>query len=76
MALMIPSSDWNSSDAKPNLSQIDLQRGLTSGLLEASKILTDIKGIEHLHFSKYDVMRHPLVSKIIERYEEVENDSL
>lgn len=59
-----------------DLSQIDLQRGLTSGLLEASKILTDIKGIEHLHFSKYDVMRHPLVSKIIERYEEVENDSL
>lgn len=59
-----------------DLSQIDLQRGLTSGLLEASKILTDIKGIEHLHFSKYDVMRHPLVSKVIERYEEVENDSL
>ena len=59
-----------------DLSQIDLQRGLTSGLLEASKILTNIKGIEHLHFSKYDVMRHPLVSKIIERYEEVENDSL
>ena len=59
-----------------DLSQIDLQRGLTSGLLEASKILTDIKGIEHLHFSKYDVMRHPLVSKVIERYEDVENDSL
>ena len=45
-------------------------------LLEASKILTGIKGIEHLHFSKFDVMRHPLVSKVIERYEEVENDSL
>lgn len=59
-----------------DLSQIDLQRGLTSGLLEASKILTGIKGIEHLHFSKFDVMRHPLVSKVIERYEEVENDSL
>lgn len=59
-----------------DLSQIDLQRGLTSGLLEASKILTGIKGIEHLHFNKYDVMRHPLVTKVIERYEEVENDSL
>ena len=59
-----------------DLSQIDLQRGLTSGLLEASKILTGIKGIEHLHFSKFDVMRHPLVSKVIERYEEGENDSL
>ncbi len=59
-----------------DLSQIDLQRGLTSGLLEATKILTDIKGINHLHFNKYDVMRHPLVTKVIEKYEEVENDSL
>lgn len=59
-----------------DLSQIDLQRGLTSGLLEATRILKDIKGIEHLHFSKFDVMRHPLVTKVIEKYEEVENDSL
>lgn len=59
-----------------DLSQIDLQKGLTSGLLEATKILKDIKGIEHLHFSKFDVMRHPLVTKVIEKYEEVENDSL
>lgn len=59
-----------------DLSQIDLQKGLTSGLLEATRILKGIKGIEHLHFSKYDVMRHPLVTKVIEKYEEVENDSL
>ena len=59
-----------------DLSQIDLQKGLTSGLLEATKILKGIKGIDHLHFNKYDVMRHPLVTKVIEKYEEVENDSL
>lgn len=59
-----------------DLSQIDLQRGLPSGLYEATRILKDIKGIEHLHFSKYDVMRHPLVTKVIAKYEEVENDSL
>lgn len=59
-----------------DLSQIDLQKGLTSGLLEATRILKDIKGIEHLHFSKFDVMRHPLVTKVIEKYEEADNDSL
>ena len=59
-----------------DLSQIDLQRGMPSGLFEATRILKDIKGIEHLHFSKYDVMRHPLVTKVIAKYEEVENDSL
>jgi phosphate starvation-inducible PhoH-like protein len=59
-----------------DLSQVDLQKGLTSGLLEATKILKGIKGIDHLHFNKFDVMRHPLVTKVIEKYEEVENDSL
>ena len=59
-----------------DLSQIDLQKGLTSGLLEATRILKGIKGIEHLHFSKYDVMRHPLVTKVIEKYEEADHDSL
>ena len=59
-----------------DLSQIDLQKGLSSGLMEATKILKGIKGIDQIHFSKFDVMRHPLVTKVIERYEEVENDSL
>ena len=59
-----------------DLSQIDLQKGLTSGLSEATRILKGIKGIEHLHFSKFDVMRHPLVTKVIEKYEEADNDSL
>lgn len=52
-----------------DLSQIDLQKGTRSGLEEATSILKNIDGINHLHFSKEDVMRHPLVTKIIERYE-------
>ena len=59
-----------------DLSQIDLQKGISSGLLEATKLLTNITGINHLHFTKHDVMRHPLVSKIIERYEKESNDTL
>lgn len=59
-----------------DLSQIDLQKGMSSGLMEATKILKGIKGIDQIHFSKFDVMRHPIVTKVIERYEEVENDSL
>ena len=47
-----------------------------TGLLEATKLLTNITGINHLHFTKHDVMRHPLVSKIIERYEKESNDTL
>lgn len=53
-----------------DMSQVDLQRNETSGLFEATHLLKNIKGIDQIKFGKYDVMRHPLVSKIIERYEE------
>lgn len=53
-----------------DITQIDLPIHSRSGLIEATELLKDIEGIEHIHFTKHDVMRHPLVSKIIERYEE------
>ncbi len=53
-----------------DITQIDLPQNARSGLVEATEILKGIDGIEHIHFTKHDVMRHPLVSKIIERYEE------
>lgn len=53
-----------------DLSQIDLQKGTRSGLEEATTILKQIEGVNHIHFAKADVMRHPLVTKIIERYEQ------
>lgn len=54
-----------------DITQIDLGDHTKSGLIESTRLLTDIKGIAHIHFTKHDVMRHPLVSKIIEKYEEV-----
>ena len=53
-----------------DMSQVDLAKNETSGLFEATHLLKNIKGIDQIKFGKYDVMRHPLVSKIIERYEE------
>lgn len=52
-----------------DITQIDLPTGKKSGLIEAKNILTNIKGIEFIYFSKDDVVRHQLVSKIIDAYE-------
>jgi len=56
-----------------DVTQIDLPRAKLSGLLEVQRILTDIPGIEFHHFSGADVVRHPLVLKIIEAYERYKN---
>lgn len=52
-----------------DVTQIDLPSGKKSGLIEAQKILTGIKGIEFITFNKEDVVRHKLVSNIINAYE-------
>lgn len=52
-----------------DITQVDLPSGKKSGLIEAKKILTKIKGIEFIYFSKDDVVRHKLVSNIIDAYE-------
>lgn len=57
-----------------DLTQIDLPRSKRSGLLDAERILKDIKTIKFVHFSKYDVVRHDLVQKIIEAYEKYNKD--
>ncbi|MDS9468424.1 PhoH family protein [Paracoccus sp. MBLB3053] len=49
--------------------QIDLPRGVHSGLVEAEKILKDVKGISFSYFTAKDVVRHPLVARIIEAYD-------
>ncbi|MCI2947647.1 PhoH family protein [Staphylococcus caledonicus] len=49
--------------------QIDLPKGVKSGLKEAVKKLRDVKGITIMQLDQSDVVRHPLVSKIIDRYE-------
>jgi phosphate starvation-inducible PhoH-like protein len=52
-----------------DITQVDLPRGKKSGLIDALRILEGIKGIEISHFSKVDVVRHPLVQRVIEAYE-------
>ena len=48
--------------------QIDLKTGIKSGLDDAANILKDIEGIKIIHLTSDDVVRNPLVQKIIERY--------
>ncbi len=55
-----------------DITQIDLPRRGQSGLLEAEKILQEIPGIVFCYFSKSDIVRHPLVQKIIKAYEDKE----
>ncbi|MBR5263423.1 MAG: PhoH family protein [Clostridia bacterium] len=52
-----------------DVTQIDLPRNCKSGLVEAIQVLQNIKDIEIFRFSRKDVVRHPLVQKIIEAYE-------
>lgn len=49
--------------------QIDLPKGVKSGLKEAIKKLENVKGLSIHNLDQSDVVRHPLVSKIIDRYE-------
>ncbi|GIN60418.1 PhoH-like protein [Robertmurraya siralis] len=49
--------------------QIDLPKGVQSGLVEAEKRLQDVKGVGMVHLEQSDVVRHPLVAKIIQAYE-------
>jgi phosphate starvation-inducible protein PhoH and related proteins len=49
--------------------QVDLPRGTASGLADAERILKGVKGVSFNYFTSKDVVRHPLVGRIIEAYE-------
>ena len=53
-------------------SQIDLKPSVKSGIVVASELLKDIEDISCIRFDSKDVVRHPLVSKIIHAYEQIE----
>ncbi len=55
-----------------DITQIDLPRGKKSGLKEAIKILEDVKGIDFCFLKDSDVVRHPLVRRIVNAYEKYE----
>lgn len=50
--------------------QIDLKRGVVSGLKDALRVLEGIKGIEVVHFTEVDVVRHEMVSRIVQAYDQ------
>ncbi|MFO1329680.1 MAG: PhoH family protein [Rubrivivax sp.] len=50
-------------------SQVDLPRGTDSGLVDAVQVLAGVKGIAFTQFTAADVVRHPLVARIVEAYE-------
>nr|WP_295084261.1 PhoH family protein [uncultured Roseateles sp.] len=50
-------------------SQVDLPKGMLSGLVDAERVLAKVKGIAMTRFTSADVVRHPLVARIVEAYE-------
>jgi phosphate starvation-inducible PhoH-like protein len=52
-----------------DVTQIDLPRSTSSGLVQALRVLKEIKGIGKVEFGKKDIVRHQLVQRIVEAYE-------
>ena len=53
-----------------DVTQIDLQRHQRSGLVDACQVLKGVRGIAFNRFTSVDVVRHPLVARIVDAYEE------
>jgi phosphate starvation-inducible protein PhoH and related proteins len=51
-----------------DITQIDLPKGMKSGLVHAQGVLKDVRGIAFTHFTHEDVVRHPLVARIVHAY--------
>lgn len=56
-----------------DITQIDLPRGQQSGLVQAQQVLRDVEGIGVTYFKSQDVVRHPLVARIVDAYERFNN---
>ncbi|MGF1639968.1 MAG: PhoH family protein [Rhodospirillales bacterium] len=57
-----------------DLSQVDLPKGTHSGLRHALRVLEGVPGIDFVHFSDADVVRHPLVTRIVRAYQRAEDE--
>ncbi|ACE84116.1 PhoH family protein [Cellvibrio japonicus] len=55
--------------------QIDLPRGMASGLRHAIEVLDNVHGISFTHFTSKDVVRHPIVQRIVEAYDAYEENN-
>ncbi len=58
-----------------DITQVDLPKGQRSGLKEAIDVLRDVRGIAFTEFRKEDVVRHPLVARIVDAYEKRQQSS-
>ena len=52
-----------------DVTQVDLPEGTTSGLLEAARVLSEVKGLRLVEFQGVDIIRHPMVQRIVDAYE-------
>src|SRR5213594_25257 len=52
-----------------DVTQIDLPFGKLSGLIEARNVISGVEGVCFIHFNERDVVRHPLVQRIVKAYE-------
>lgn len=59
-----------------DITQVDLPKGKQSGLKTVSKVLDNVKGIDFINLTKNDIVRHPLVQRIIDAYEKYENTNI
>ena len=57
-----------------DVSQIDLPKGTASGLIDAERVLRRVRGIATTRFTSADVVRHPLVARIVEAYDAARTD--
>jgi len=57
-----------------DVSQIDLPRGVESGLVQAERVLRRVDGIAFTRFTAADVVRHPLVARIVQAYERAQQN--
>jgi phosphate starvation-inducible protein PhoH and related proteins len=55
-------------------SKIDLPKGQLSGLVQAEQVLKEVRGVAFTRFTAADVVRHPLVARIVEAYERADKD--
>jgi phosphate starvation-inducible PhoH-like protein len=57
-----------------DVTQIDLAPERTSGLVEARRVVAGVSGIAFLDFDERDVVRHPLVQRLVKAYEQFESE--
>jgi phosphate starvation-inducible protein PhoH and related proteins len=57
-----------------DITQVDLPDGKKSGLREVRRILDGVEGLQFFDFSQKDVVRHPLVGKIVTAYDKIDRE--